>query len=139
MPLRTAKPTIQLTPRQLQLLRMVVRFQESRSYSPTLAEMASELNISRSTTFEHIAELRKKGLLSGYPNKARSLKVSSRAHKLLSCLTDQSFHTYSNEPGGIPLSGSVAAGVPLEAVENVECRRSNVADDGQLVVAVVDE
>ena len=175
MPLRTAKPTIQLTPRQLQLLRMVVRFQENRSYSPTLAEMASELNISRSTTFEHIAELRKKGLLSGYPNKARSLKVSSRAHKLLSCLTDQSFHSYVSEPGGIPLSGRVVAGVPLEAVENVEnlslkscfgtgddifalevkgdsmikedihegdyviCRRSSVADDGQLVVAIVDE
>ena len=175
MPLRTAKPTIQLTPRQLQLLRMVVRFQESRSYSPTLAEMASELNISRSTTFEHIAELRKKGLLSGYPNKARSLKVSSRAHKLLSCLTDQSFHSYASEPGGIPLSGRVAAGVPLEAVENVEClslnscfgtgddifalevkgdsminedihegdyvicRRCNVANDGQLVVAIVDD
>ena len=175
MPLRTAKPTIQLTPRQLQLLRMVVRFQENRSYSPTLAEMASELNISRSTTFEHIAELRKKGLLSGYPNKARSLKVSSRAHKLLSCLTDQSFHSYASEPGGIPLSGRVAAGVPLEAVENVEslslkscfgtgddifalevkgdsminedihdgdyviCRRCNVANDGQLVVAIVDD
>ena len=175
MPLRTAKPTIQLTPRQLQLLRMVVRFQENRSYSPTLAEMASELNISRSTTFEHIAELRKKGLLSGHTNKARSLKVSSRAHKLLSCLTDQSFHTYASEPGGIPLSGRVAAGVPLEAVENVEClslnscfgtaddifalevkgdsminediregdyvicRRRSVADDGQLVVAIVDE
>ncbi len=175
MPLRTAKPAIQLTPRQLQLLRMVVRFQENQCYSPTLAEMASELNISRSTTFEHIAELRKKGLLSGHTNKARSLKVSSRAQKLLSCLTDQSFHTYSNEPGGIPLSGSVAAGVPLEAVENVEClslnscfgtgddifalevkgdsminediregdyvicRRSSVADDGQLVVAIVDE
>lgn len=175
MPLRTAKPTIQLTPRQLQLLRMVVRFQENRCYSPTLAEMASELNISRSTTFEHIAELRKKGLLSGYPNKARSLKVSSRAQKLLSCLTDQSFHSYASEPGGIPLSGRVAAGVPLEAVENVEClslnscfgtgddifalevkgdsminedihegdyvicRRSSVADDGQLVVAIVDE
>ena len=175
MPLITAKPTIQLTPRQLQLLRMVVHFQENRSYSPTLAEMASELNISRSTTFEHIAELRKKGLLSGYPNKARSLKVSSRAHKLLSCLTDHSFHSYASEPGGIPLSGRVAAGAPLEAVENVEClslnscfgtaddifalevkgdsminediregdyvicRRSSVADDGQLVVAIVDE
>jgi repressor LexA len=153
---------------------MVVRFQENRCYSPTLAEMASELNISRSTTFEHIAELRKKGLLSGYPNKARSLKVSSRAHNLLNYLTDQSFPFSANEPGGIPLSGRVAAGVPLEAVENVEClslnscfgtaddifalevkgdsminediregdyvicRRSNVADNGQLVVAIVD-
>ncbi len=175
MPLRTAKPTVQLTPRQLQLLRVVACFQENRCYSPTLAEMASELNISRSTAFEHIAELRKKGLLSGYPNRARSLKVSSRAQELLSRLTDRSFNSYHREPGGIPLSGRVAAGMPLEAVENVEslsldscfgagddifalavkgdsmvnenifegdyviCRRSSVADDGQLVVAIVDD
>ncbi len=175
MQLRTANPTIQLTPRQLQLLRMVACYQENRCYSPTLAEMAFELNISRSTAFEHIAELRKKGLLSGYPNKARSLKVSSKAQELLSCLTDQSPHSYPSEPRGIPLAGKVAAGMPLEAVENVEClsldscfgtgddifalevkgdsminedicdgdyvicRRSSVADDGQLVVAIVDE
>jgi repressor LexA len=153
---------------------MVACFQESRCYSPTLAEMASELNISRSTVFENVTELRKKGLLSDSPNKARSLKVSSRAQELLSCLTDQSFHSHSTELAGIPLSGRVAAGMPLEAVESVEClslsscfgtgddifalevkgdsmvnedihegdyvicRRRSVADDGQLVVAIVD-
>ena len=171
----TAQPTIQLTPRQLQLLQMVARFQENRCYSPTLAEMACELDISRSTVFEHLAELRKKGLLSGYQNKARSLKVSSQGQKLLSELSGQSSPTYATEAGGIPLAGSVAAGVPVEAVENVEllsltsafgsgddifalevtgdsminedirqgdyviCRRSRVADDGQLVVAIVDD
>jgi repressor LexA len=153
---------------------MVACFQENQCYSPTLAEMASELNISRSTAFEHIAELRKKGLLSGYPNKARSLKVSSKAQELLSCLTDQSFRSCPSEPRGIPLSGKIVAGVPMEAVENVEClslgfcfgtgddifalavkgdsmvnediregdyvicRRSNVAENGQLVIAIVD-
>jgi len=171
----TAQPAIQLTPRQLQLLQMVARFQENRCYSPTLAEMACELDISRSTVFEHLAELRKKGLLSGYQNKARSLKVSSQGQKLLSELSGQSSPTYATEAGGIPLAGSVAAGVPAEAVENVEllsltsafgsgddifalevtgdsminedirqgdyviCRRSRVADDGQLVVAIVDD
>ena len=175
MSLNTAKPVIELTPRQLQILQMIVRFQENHCYSPTLAEMASELNISRSTIFEHIAELRKKGLLSGYTNKARSLKVSTKAHKLLSYLTDQGFSDYDSDPEGIPLSGRVAAGIPLEAVENVEslslkscfgtgddifslevkgdsminedihegdyvvCRRSSVARDGQLVVAIVDQ
>jgi len=174
MPLRTVNHTIHLTPRQLQLLRMVARFQENRRYSPTLAEMASELNISRSTAFEHIAELRKKGLLSGYPNRARSLKVSSRAQELLNELSERAFHSASVEPAGIPLAGRVVAGVPLEAVENVEslslnscfgsgddifalevrgdsmvnedirqgdyviCRRCNAAENGQLVVAVVD-
>lgn len=175
MRLRTAQPAIQLTPRQLQLLQIVARFQENRCYSPTLAEMASELNISRSTVFEHLAELRRKGLLSGYQNKARSLKVSSHGQELLSELSGQSSPLYTTEDADIPLAGSVAAGVPVEAVENVEslsltsafgtgddifalevsgdsmvdedirqgdyviCRRSRVADDGQLVIAIVDE
>jgi repressor LexA len=175
MRLRTAQPAIQLTPRQLQLLQMVARFQENRCYSPTLAEMASELNISRSTIFEHLTELRRKGLLSGYQNKARSLKVSSQGQELLSELSGQSSPTHSTEVKGIPLAGSVAAGVPVEAVENVEllslssafgsgddifalevtgnsmidedirqgdyviCRRSRIAEDGQLVIAIVDD
>jgi repressor LexA len=120
MRLKTAQPAIQLTPRQLQLLQMVARFQENRCYSPTLAEMASELNISRSTVFEHLAELRRKELLSGYQNKARSLKVSSQGQELLNELSGQSSPPYAKENAGIPLAGSVAAGVPVEAVENVE-------------------
>jgi repressor LexA len=175
MRLRTAQPMIQLTPRQLQLLQMIAHFQQNRCYSPTLSEMASELNISRSTVFEHLTELRRKGLLSGYPNKARSLKVSSQGQELLEDLSAQNSLTYDTETGGIPLAGSVAAGVPTEAVENIEllslssafgsgddifalevtgdsmigqdirqgdyviCRRSHTADNGQLVVAIIDD
>jgi len=175
MRLKTANSGVQLTPRQLQLLTMVARFQENRCYSPTLAEMASELNISRSTVYEHIAELRKKGLLSDSPNKARSLKVSPKAQRLLSGLADEDVHPHPAEPASIPLSGMVAAGMPVEAIESVEalsltscfgtgddmfalevrgdsmigadihegdyviCRRRSVAQDGQLVVAIVDE
>ena len=120
MRLRSAGSAVQLTPRQLQLLRMVARFQQNRCCSPTLAEMACELNISRSTVYEHIAELRKKGLLSDSPNKARSLKVSSEARKLLSGLADEDSHLYPAEPASIPLSGMVAAGMPVEAVETSE-------------------
>ncbi len=94
---------------------------------------------------------------------------------MLSELSGQNSPPYATEDAGIPLAGSVAAGVPAEAVENVEslslssafgsgddifalevtgdsmidedirqgdyviCRRSRVADDGQLVVAIVDD
>lgn len=174
MPLRVTESTIQLSPRQLQLLRLIVSSQDSRCCSPTIAELAAELSISRSTVFEHIAELRRKGLLSCHPNRARSLKPTSRAQELLSCLADECSHPYRREATGIPLSGKVAAGVPLEAVENIEylsldscfgggddifalevtgdsmigdgicrgdyviCRRTSVASDGQLVIAIVD-
>jgi len=171
--LETADPTVRLTPRQLQLLQIVASFQENQCYSPTIAELAAELNISRSTVFEHIAELRRKGLLSGCPNRARSLSLTCRAQELLSHLSQRSNSGNRNEPAGIPLCGKVAAGTPLEAVENVEylsfaccfgtgelfalevkgdsminedirqgdyviCRRSDVADNGQLVIAIVD-
>jgi repressor LexA len=174
MPLEATKSTIQLSPRQLQLLRLIACSQESRCYSPTIAELASELNISRSTVFEHIAELRRKGLLWCHPNMARSLKLTSRAQELLSYLVEQCSGPYSGEAAGIRLCGRVAAGVPLEAVENTEylslhscfgggddifalqvkgdsmvgedicegdyviCRRRSVANDGQLVIAIVD-
>jgi len=176
MRLITAQTAIQLTPRQLQLLQMIAHFQQNRCYSPTLSEMASELNISRSTIFEHLTELRRKGLLSGFQNKARSLKVSSQGQELLSELSGQSaFSGSTKESSGIPLAGSVAAGVPVEAIENVEplslnstfgsgddifalevagdsmidedvrqgdyviCQRTRTAQDGQLVIAIVDD
>ena len=175
MRLRSIRPEIQLTPRQLQLLQMIARFQENRCYSPTLSEMASELNISRSTVFEHLTELRRKGLLSGHQNKARSLKISSQGQELLSELSGRISPIGAPKDNGIPLAGSVAAGEPVEAVENIDmlslssafgsgdnifalevtgdsminedirrgdyviCRPSRIANDGQLVVAIVDK
>jgi len=185
MPLKIPRPTNQLTPspaagagltpRQLQLLKAIRTFVANRCYSPTIAELASELGISRSTAFEHIAELRKKGLLSAYPGKARSLTLTSKAHELLNCLADHSLSPFPDQPPGIPLVGKVAAGSPIEAVEDTEllslsshfassgdtfalevtgdsmldddirngdyviCRRTSVAETGQLVIAIVDE
>jgi len=172
---KTADPATQLTPRQMQSLKLIRSFQVSRGYSPTMAELASELGTSRSTAFEHIAELRKKGLLSACLGKARSLKLTSKAQRLLNHIADQSSNPYRDQPAGIPLVGRVAAGVPIEAIEDkdylslssyfqssddtfalevkgdsmiddgirdgdyVICRRSKVADNGQLVVAIVDE
>ena len=175
MQLKTARPTNQLTPRQLQLLKIISGFQRSRCCSPTIAELAAELGVSRSTAFEHIAELRKKGLLSAYPGRARSLKLTSKAQELLNVITDNSPNVYRQPPTGIPLVGRVAAGSPIEAIENkdylslrshfgssddtfalevrgdsmldndirdgdyVICRRTSIAETGQLVVAIVDE
>ena len=72
-----------LTPRQLEILKATSRFQSSKCYSPTIAELASGLSISRSTAFEHIGELRAKGLLTSLPGRARSLILTSRAQELL--------------------------------------------------------
>lgn len=169
-----AVPESRLTPRQLQLLKAIHDFQAGRCYSPTIAELASQLTISRSTTFEHIAELRKKDLLSASLATARSLKLTSKALKLLECLDSDSSTHPGHPQADMPLVGRVAAGVPIEAIENIEslslnscfgnsddifalevkgdsmtgdgildgdfiiCRKCSTADNGRLVVAIVD-
>jgi repressor LexA len=163
-----------LTPRQVELLRSIAGFQQSRCYSPTIGELADQIGVSRSTAFEHIEGLREKGLLSGRSSKARSLVLTSKAYRLLERANEQQTNDNPQQEEGIPLAGRVAAGAPIEAVENKEflsldnlfgmsgdifalevrgdsmtgegiengdyviCRKSSTADDGQLVVAIVD-
>jgi len=163
-----------LTPKQLQVLRHIAAFHGSQCYSPTIAELATQLSLSRSTVFEHLGELQRKSLLTTLPGRARSLKLTPQGRRLLR-------HTHSSEAGdaegprpGVPLVGLVAAGRPVEAVENREdlslkscfgtsdslfalqvrgdsmieedirpgdyvlCRRAATAENGALIVALVD-
>lgn len=163
-----------LTPKQIEVLRCIADFRSSRRYSATIAEVAGRLGVSRPTVFEHIAALREKGLLADSQGKARSLLPSSRAQRLLSELRDPA-PSPSEIVEGVPLLGRVAAGTPIEAVENAEplslrtlfghgdqlfalqvvgnsmidegirsgdfvlCRRASTAENGALVVAIVDD
>lgn len=107
-----------LTPKQLQVLRHIAAFQGNQRYSPTIADLASQLRLSRSTVFEHLGELQRKSLLTTSPGKARSLKLTLQGRRLLK--NTQAGEPQRDEPAGdgIPLLGRVAAGLPVEAVEN---------------------
>ena len=109
-----------LTPRQLQLLKVAADFKDNRCYCPTIGELAFEMGISRSTAFEHIGELRKKGLLTSLPGKARSLQLTCKAQELLNRLAENVTNVGVSSSSGIPLAGTVAAGFPIEAVEQKE-------------------
>lgn len=165
----------QPTPRQLELLKAISNFRVRQCYSPTMAELAGRLGISRSTIFEHIAKLQRKGLLSTFPGKARSLQITSKGQKLLSRAGENHPAAVSAQPTGIPLAGRIAAGLPIEAIEDTQhfslrchfgttddvfalevkgdsmiddgifngdyaiCRKAIVANNGQLVVAIVNQ
>ena len=175
MPLRNPEPIDGLTPRQVEVLQRIGSFCGSQRYSPTIAELASQMKISRSTVFEHLGELQRKGLLSTSPGRARSLRLTSSGHALLEHLDVSDAGENPDALPGVPLLGQIAAGLPREAVENTEsislescfglgadlfalevsgdsmieeniepgdyviCRRTNVADNGDLVVALVDD
>jgi repressor LexA len=109
-----------LTPRQVQLLNAIAGFRSSRGYLPTIGELAESLGVSRTTAFEHIEQLRKKELVLNQPGRARSLNLTSKARRRLKQIPCQQPDSGEEPIGGIPLVGRVAAGLPVEAVENKE-------------------
>lgn len=108
-----------LTPRQFQVLKLIDSYRKNRCYSITLQELADLLGTSRTTVFEHIAGLKEKELLSANPGKARSLSLTRKAQKLLKEASVEN-NCQSDAADGIPLLGTIAAGSPIEAIENTE-------------------
>jgi repressor LexA len=75
-----------------------------------MQEIADHLRVSKVTVFEHVGALERKGLLHrGAPHKARSLQVSEKVR-----FPEQERATR------FALAGRIAAGHPLEAVEDDE-------------------
>ncbi len=97
-----------LTPRQLEILTRIRDYRRSNGYSPSMQELADELRISKVTVFEHVNALVEKGQLYRNPHKARSLELTSLAQ-----LPDE-------RPTLLPLMGRIAAGLPIEAIENAD-------------------
>jgi repressor LexA len=98
---------LNLTPKQLHILTRVRDLRLARGYSPTMQELADELGVSKVTVFEHVEALIKKGALVRQANKARSLELAPGVH-----LPDEDRQTR------LPLVGTIAAGSPIEAVED---------------------
>ena len=98
-----------LTPRQLDVVVAIRNYRHLHGYSPTMQELADQLGTSKVTIFEHVGALEKKRVLRRDKHKARSLEISSDER-----LPDE------NRSTKLPLLGNIAAGSPIEAVENRE-------------------
>lgn len=98
-----------LTPRQLDVVVAIRNYRHLHGYSPTMQELADQLGTSKVTIFEHVGALEKKRVLRRDKHKARSLEIVSDE-----MLPDEERATK------LPLLGNIAAGAPIEAVENRE-------------------
>ncbi len=117
---------IQITPKQLEMLRQVEKFLRNQCYSATIGELAAALNISRTTAYEHIAGLREKGLLVRSTGKARCLRLTRAGERLLEQARefeavqagDEDAGEFGDDtPEGICLRGRISAGYGIEAIE----------------------
>jgi len=151
-----------LTKRQKEILDHIGTFIEEHGYAPSFEEIAQHFGYaSLATVHEHLSNLDRKGYIRKAYNESRSIELSNPR---------------SSAQGSVelPLMGTVAAGLPIEAVRNDETlavpsdmlRRGresyvlrvqgnsmideqirdgdyivvsaqDVADDGQMVVALV--
>ncbi len=150
-----------LTKYQSKVLSFIKSYTAKRGYAPSLDEIKKHLKISSvSTAHYHVKNLQEKGYLQKEYNQPRSVAPSRETETI-----------------DVPLVGAIAAGQPIEAIENygetitidknevsrsgryyalkvignsminegifdgdtVVVRQQNVADDGQTVVAIIDD
>ena len=93
---------LNLTAQQIKVFDVIKESVQSNGYPPTRAELAKILDFKSVNAAEsHIKALVKKGVIEKVPGSSRGIKLVE-------------------EISGIPLIGSVAAGSPIMAFENVE-------------------
>lgn len=101
-----------ITKRQREVYDFIAKFTHEKGYCPSFEEIGTGTGLSSlATVHKHITNLEKKGLLKRDYNRSRSidvLPVRSRARKALQASTS------------LPLLGRIAAGRPVETLENPE-------------------
>ena len=96
-----------LTKRQKQLIDYLNDYISEHGYAPTLAEVGQYFGLSSlATVHKHLHNLEQKGFIKRQHNHSRALEVA---------VTEK-----HEAPTTIRLLGTVAAGAPIEAVENNE-------------------
>ena len=126
------------TPKQLQILDLILRGQEEKGYSPTYAEIAERLKVSAVTVFEHVQSIEKKGAIRRRRYEARSSEMtqlgidavlrfrhaSARASGAAGAAGAAGLAAIlpgtGRETETLPLVGRIAAGRPIEAIETPE-------------------
>ncbi|WP_319526307.1 transcriptional repressor LexA [uncultured Desulfosarcina sp.] len=96
--------TSDLTPRQKSVLEYIIAFQQEHRMAPTVREICAHLGLKGPAGIHRILNILKdKGYILAEAGKKRSWRFSKE-------VTGR----------GIPLIGTIAAGQPLEAIENLE-------------------
>jgi repressor LexA len=95
----------ELTPRQAEVLQLIVDFLQSTGFPPTRAEIAQQLGFrSANASEEHLRALERKGYIDMLPGASRGIRLRN------------SFNV------GLPVIGRVAAGNPILAEQHVQGR-----------------
>ena len=105
-----------LTRRQKEVYDFISSFVDRHGYSPSFEEIAEGLGLSSlATVHKHVSNLEEKQLLRRDYNRSRSIDLLKPRGRM-----KQSLAVAAESNMSLPLLGRIAAGRPLEAVENPE-------------------
>ncbi len=155
-----------ITPKQQEILDFIKNEILNRGFPPSVRDICHAVHIrSTSSVHSHLATLEKNGYIRRDPTKPRAIEI-----------LDDNFNMTRREMVNVPIVGTVAAGQPILAVENIEgyfpipaeylsnepsfmlrvqgesmidkgilngdhviVEKRNTADNGDMVVALVDD
>ncbi len=99
-----------ITPKQLEILEYIKKEILDKGYPPAVREICEAVHLkSTSSVHSHLETLEKNGYIRRDPTKPRAIEIC-----------DDSFHMVRKEMVSLPVIGTVAAGVPILAQENIE-------------------
>ena len=129
-----------ITSKQTEILEFMKEEILNKGYPPSVREICEAVKLkSTSSVHSHLETLEKNGYIRRDPTKPRAIEI-----------IDDSFNLVRREVSNIPVIGSVAAGSPLLAVENItnyfpipteflpnmECYMLNVKGDSMINVGI---
>lgn len=98
-----------LTNKQEIILTNIKKFMAEKGYAPTIRELCKICNLnSTATMFVHLKNLTKKGYINQTESKFRTIELN----------IPNEYAIKDEEVVSVPLLGKVAAGNPIEAIEN---------------------
>lgn len=107
--IQNQKKLTKLTDRQSEVLYFIKQEVKAKGIAPTRADIAEHFGFkSKNAATDHIKALQRKGYIKVYNDMSRGIQVTKGRKK-----------TPANEDL-LPIVGSVAAGTPIEAIENIE-------------------
>jgi repressor LexA len=107
-----------LTKRQRQIYDFIAHFVQEHGFSPSFEEIGQGMSLSSlATVHKHITNLEKKGLLKRDYNRSRSIDVLPPRGRMKQAMA---MAAAAAAPLSLPLLGRIAAGRPVEALENPE-------------------
>lgn len=115
----------QLTKRQTEILDFIQEYLDTNGYPPTVRDIGGAVGLtSSSTVHAHLANLEKAGAIRRDPTKPRALEIlasrTSDAVEATRRAAGRIGEAVVNTTAGLPLIGSVAAGGPIVAEQNIE-------------------